>query len=409
MPVYDYTALDTKGKTITGIIDADSIAAARQKIRNAGNFTVNLQEVAQTAPEKGRRSLATVFRGLSRVHAGEIAIMTRQLATLIGAGFPLVTALDALIQQLKSTILKKAIAGIKDLVVEGSSFADALGKHPRIFSPIYTNMVAAGESSGTLEVVLERLADVTEKQEALKNRLITAMIYPVMLLLISLLITTFMLIYVTPKIESMFEDLNQVLPLPTQILIASSNFLQTYWWILVIVVVAVMLGIKQMRKTPRGRQRWDRFILRLPLFGHLARKLAVNRFAQTLGSLLTNGVSMLPALGIVENIVGRVPIAEAVSEAAVAVGKGQGLGNSLAARGVFPQMAIQMIQVGEQSGNLEEMLIKVGDVYEKEVETTTMRLTAMIEPIMVLVMAGMVLFIVLAISLPIFEMNQFIR
>jgi general secretion pathway protein F len=409
MPVYDYTALDNKGKTITGIIDAESVAVARQKIRNAGNFIVNLQEVAQAAPEKGKRSFSAAFHWFSRVNPGEIAIMTRQLATLIGAGFPLVTALDALIKQLKSSVLQKSIAGIKDAVIEGSSFADALAKYPRIFSAIYTNMVAAGESSGTLEVVLERLADVTEKQEALKNRLITAMIYPVMLLLISLLITAFMLIYVTPKIESMFADLNQVLPLPTQILITSSNLLQTYWWVLVILVVAAVLGIGQMRKTSQGRRRWDQFILRLPLFGHLVRKLAVNRFAQTLGSLLANGVSMLPALGIVENIVGRVPIAEAVSDAAVSVGKGQGLGKSLEAKSVFPEMAIQMIQVGEQSGNLEEMLIKVGDVYEKEVETTTMRLTAMIEPIMVLIMAGMVLFIVLAIALPIFEMNQFIR
>jgi len=409
MPVYDFTALDAKGKTISGIIDADGSAAARQKIRNAGNFIINLQEVARIAPEQGRHSVLSTFQWLSRISPAEIAIMTRQLATLIGAGFPLVSALDALINQLKSKALKKTIAGIKDAIVEGSSFADALGKYPRIFPPIYTNMVAAGESSGTLEIVLERLADVTEKQEALKSRMITAMIYPLMLLLISMLIATFMLIYVTPKIESMFADLNQALPIPTQILIATSNLFQTYWWVLIIGIVVVVVGIGQMRKTPKGRRRWDRFVLQLPLFGHLVRKLAVNRFAQTLSSLLENGVSMLPALGIVENIVGNVPIADAVADATVEVGKGQGLGKSLEAKDIFPQMAIQMIQVGEQSGNLEEMLSKVGDVFEKEVETTTMRLTAMIEPVMVLIMAGVVLFIVLAISLPIFEMNQFIR
>ena len=409
MPVYDFTALDAKGKTINGIIDADSSTAARQKLRSAGNFIVKLQEVAQITPEQSRRSLSSAFQWLSRVSPAEIAIMTRQLATLIGAGFPLVSALDALIQQLKSTTLKKTIAGIKDAIVEGSSFAAALGKYPRIFSPIYTNMVSAGESSGTLEIVLERLADVTEKQEALKSRMITAMIYPVMLLIISLLITTFLLVYVTPKIESMFADLNQVLPLPTQILIAASNLFQSYWWVLVIGIGLVVTAIGRMRKTPKGRRRWDGFVLRLPLFGHLTRKLAVNRFAQTLSSLLENGVSMLPALGIVENIVGSAPIADAVADATVEVGKGQGLGKSLEAKAVFPQMAVQMIQVGEQSGNLEEMLAKVSDVFEKEVETTIMRLTAMIEPLMVLVMAGVVLFIVLAISLPIFEMNQFIR
>ena len=409
MPVYEYSAFDPKGKTISGIIDADSAAAARQKIRGTGNFTISLREVAQVASGKGRRSLSGASQWFSRIGPAEVAIMTRQLATLIGAGFPLVSALDALMKQLNSPGLKKTIAGIKGTVVEGSSFADALGKYPRIFTPIYTNMVAAGESSGTLEIVLERLADVTEKQEALKNRMITAMIYPLILLLVSLLITTFMLVYVTPKIISMFESLKQVLPLPTRILIGVSNLFQSYWWVLVIIIVAGAIGISQFRKSPKGRRRWDQMILQLPMFGHLARKLAANRFAQTLGSLLDNGVSMLPALGIVENIVGNVPIAEAVADAAVEVGKGQGLGKALDVKGVFPPMAIQMIQVGEQSGNLEDMLNKIGNVFEKEVETTVMRLTALVEPVMVLVMAVVVLFIVLAICLPIFEMNQFIR
>ena len=408
MPVYEYSALDTKGKSFTGIIDADSASVARQKIRTQGHFPVELHEVSQ-ASNTSQRSFSISNQWFSRVSPAEVAIMTRQLATLIGAGFPLVSALDALMRQLNSPGLKKTIAGIKDTVVEGSSFADSLGKYPRVFTPIYTNMVSAGESSGTLEIVLERLADVTEKQEALKNRMITAMVYPLMLLLLSMLITAFMLIYVTPKIISMFESLHQVLPLPTRILIATSNIFQSYWWVFTLMVVVAVVAVRQIRRSTAGRRSFDNMSLKLPLFGQLVRKVAVNRFAQTLGSLLDNGVSMMPALGIVENIVGNVPIAEAVADAAIDVGKGQSLGRSLEVKSAFPPLAIQMIQVGEQSGTLEDMLNKIGDVFEKEVETTIMRMTALIEPIMVLFMAGIVLFIVLAICLPIFEMNQFIR
>ncbi|MBR9982465.1 MAG: type II secretion system F family protein, partial [Desulfatitalea sp.] len=263
--------------------------------------------------------------------------------------------------------------------------------------------------SGTLEIVLARLADIMEKHEALKNRLTTAMIYPLLILMTSILVVTFMLMFVTPKIMSMFDNMKQALPLPTLILLAVSDFLQAYWWILVVLLIAFLLGLRAMSKNPKGRERLDALALRLPLVGELVRKLAAARFARTLGSLLENGISMLPAMGIVENIVGNIRIAQAVSNASIEVGKGQGLGKTLNSSGVFPPMAIQMILVGEQSGNLEEMLDKVADVFEKEVETTAMRLSALIEPVMLLVMAVVVLFIVLAICLPIFEMNQMIR
>lgn len=409
MPVYDYTALDTKGKTISGIIDADGAMAARQKIRSAGHYPVNLRELKDGGPEKATRKSFAPGQLFTRVRPAEVAIMTRQLSTLIGAGFPLVSALDALLTQIHSAGLKKTIARIKGAVVEGSSFANALGKHSKIFSPIYVNMVNAGESSGTLEIVLERLADITEKQEALKNRMITAMIYPLLIMLISALILSFLLIFVTPKIMSMFDSLRQDLPLPTQVLIGISELFQSYWWVLVILIIALLFGLRQLANNVKGRQWLDKTSLSLPIAGSLVRKLAVSRFARTLGSLLDNGVSMLPAMDIVQNIVGNVQIAQVVADASVEVGKGQGLGKSLSAKEVFPPIAIQMIEVGEQSGNLEEMLTKVADVFEKEVETTVMRLTALVEPIMVLVMAGIVLFIVLSICLPIFEMNQFIR
>lgn len=410
MPVYDYTALDGKGKTVTGIIDADGAAAARQKIRAQGKFPVNLREVKSTLIHEGAgKPRMDLSRFFTRVRPAEVSIMTRQLSTLIGAGFPLVAAFDSLMAQITTPALKKIIAGIKASVTEGSSFADALKKYPRVFTPIYINMVASGESSGTLEIVLARLAEIMEKYEALKNRLVTAMIYPLLILMTSVLVVTFMLMYVTPKIMAMFDNMKQALPLPTRILLSISDFMQSYWWVLVLLCIGFLLALRAMRNTPKGRERLDTIILRLPLIGELVRKLAAARFARTLGSLLDNGVSMLPALGIVENIVGNVRIAQAVSNASAEVGKGQGLGKTLGAGETFPPMAIQMIQVGEQSGNLEEMLDKVADVFEKEVENTAMRMSALIEPVMLLIMAVVVLFIVLAICLPIFEMNQMIR
>lgn len=409
MPVYDYSALDPKGKTITGIIDADGTSAARQKIRAAGNFPISLKEVQADSTERDKSSSFNISKYFTRVRPAEVAIMTRQLATLIGAGFPLVSALESLQIQVRSPGLKTKIAKIKGDIVEGSSFANALDKHPTLFSSIYVNMVRAGETSGTLEIVLERLADITENQQALQSRVVTAMIYPILIMLIGTLILIFLFIYVIPNITSIFEDMRQQLPLPTQILIGMSELFKSFWWVLAILVGGLLFGLRQIRQSEKGRHWSDRMILRLPITGAIARKLAAARFARTLGSLLDNGVSMMPSLEIVKNIVGNGFIAKAVEDATVEVGKGQGLGNSLQSDLAFPPMAIQMIQVGEQSGNLEEMLNKVAEVFEKDVETTLMRLTAMLEPVMVLVMAGVVLFIILSICLPIFEMRTLVR
>jgi general secretion pathway protein F len=409
MSVYEYTALDAKGKTLSGIIDADGAQAARQKIRAAGNFPVNVHEINAEAAHKNERRSFFAQRFFSRVRPAEVAIMTRQLATLIGAGFPLVSALEALMRQISSPGLKKTIARIKGDIVEGSTFAAALGKYPHIFSPIFVNMVESGETSGTLEIVLERLADITEKQQALENRVVTAMIYPLMIICIGLLIMVFLFIYVVPNITSIFKDMQQQLPLPTLLLIGASDLLKAYWWLLVLMVIGGLIGMRRVRKSPKGRYWLDKTILRLPIAGPLTRKLAAARFARTLGSLLENGISMLPSLEIVRNIVGNLTIAEVVEGAKAEVGKGQPLGKALDVRATFPPLAIQMIQVGEQSGNLEEMLTKVADAFEREVETTILRLTALLEPVMVLVMAGMVLLIVLAIFLPILEMRTLVR
>ena len=408
MPVFEYTALDSRGKTTSGIIDAEGAQVARQKLRTSGIFPISIKETLEAAPKKAPRVFA-LSRRLGRVKPVEVSMMTRQLSTLIGAGFPLVSALDALVPQTKSHGFKKILAQIKELIVEGNSFAQALLKYPGAFSPLYVNMVRAGETSGTLEIVLERLADITEKQQALKNRIQTALAYPIFMMVIGTVVLLVLLIYIVPSITSIFADMDQVLPTPTRILIFLSDFLKSYWWSILIVLVAIGIFFNRAKKTAKGRYWIDKTMLILPGMGVLAKKLAVGRFARTLGSLLDNGVSMLIAMDIVKNIAGNILIADSVETAAIEVGKGQGLGAALSGSGIFPQLSIQMIQVGEQSGQLENMLTKIADVYENEVENTILRLTSYLEPVMILVMGSIVGFIVLSICLPIFEMNQLIR
>ncbi len=408
MPVFEYTALDAKGKTTSGIIDADGARTARQKLRASGIFPVSIKESRET-PEKKTAPIGDLSRYLTRVKPVEIAMLTRQLATLISAGFPLVSALEALLPQTKSTRLKTVLAQVKDAIVEGQSFAQALSQYPKIFPPLFINMVRAGETSGTLEIVLERLADLTEKQQDLVNRIQTALAYPIFMCVIGTLVLFVLLTYIVPSITAIFLDMNQVLPTPTRLLIFLSNFFQSFWWVLLILCVAAGITLQRLKKTENGRYAYDKTILSLPVCGILARKLAVARFTRTLGSLLENGVSMLIALDIVKNIAGNVLISNAVQTAAQDVGKGQALWAALNEAHVFPQLSIQMIQVGEQSGQLEGMLNKIADVFEKEAESSIMRLTSYLEPVMILVMGCVVGFIVLSICLPIFEMNQLIK
>ena len=375
MPVFEYTALDNRGKTTSGIIDAEGAQAARQKLRTSGIFPVSIKETQEVETKKAPGTFNLSAR-LSRIKPVEVAMMTRQLSTLIGAGFPLVSALDALVPQTKSHGFKRILAQIKDLIVEGNSFARALSNYPGQFSPLYVNMVRAGETSGTLEIVLDRLADITEKQQALKNRIQTALAYPIFMLIIGTAVLFILLTYIVPSITSIFAEMNQVLPMPTRVLIFLSDFLKSYWWSIIIILAAIVMFFNRMKKTEKGRYAVDKAMLLMPGIGILVKKLAVARFARTLGSLLENGVSMLIALDIVKNIAGNKLISDSVETAAIEVGKGQGLGAALAGSGIFPQLSIQMIQVGEQSGQLEDMLNKISDVFENEVEMTIMRLTS---------------------------------
>ncbi|MCF8067807.1 MAG: type II secretion system inner membrane protein GspF [Desulfobacterales bacterium] len=404
MPVFEYKAFDINGKTVPGIIEADNPVTARQKLRTQKIYPVSVNEAYGSRTKKNLRTY--VSRPFSRVRPDDITIMTRQLSTLVGAGFPLVSAFDALIPQTGSDQLKKSLAKIKDSIVEGKSFANALSLYPGLFPSFYINMVQAGETSGTLEIVLDHLAVITEKQQDLKNRIKAALTYPIFMALLCSGVLFFLLTYIVPTIVGIFTDMDQVLPAPTLLLVGFSSFIKSYWWALLVFLGILLTAIGYFKKTETGQRFIHKSMFTLPFLGPLIRKLAVARFSRTLGSLLENGVSMLTAMDIVKNIVGNVLISNAVEKASGEVGKGQGLGVSLDEDKVFPDLSIQMIQVGEQSGELEPMLYKIADVYEKEAAASILKMTSMLEPVMILVMGGIVLFIVLSVCLPILNMNR---
>ncbi|UCB49696.1 MAG: type II secretion system inner membrane protein GspF [Deltaproteobacteria bacterium] len=408
MPVYEYTALDKAGKSKTGIIDADSAVAARQKLRGTGIFPVEVKETTARPKDQpsGPVAVSTLFK---RVRPGELSVITRQLSTLLGAGITLVSALEALITQAPNPLLKKIMAQIKESVNEGNSLAFSLSQHPKVFSQIYINMVRAGEASGSLDLVLDRLAEYAEHQQALRGRVQAALAYPIFMFFIGTLVLLFLVAVVVPQITKVFSDMHQTLPLPTVILISVSEFLKTFWWLLLAGLVAAIILVKQFRKTPRGSYIWDEIKIRVPMFGSISLRLAIARFGRTLGNLLDSGVPLLTALQIVRNIVNNVLIADVIDKTMDEIQAGKSLAAPLSRSTWFPPMAIQMISVGEQSGALEKMLNKIADIYEREAESRITVMTSMLEPIMILVMALVVGFMLVSILLPIFEMNQLIK
>ncbi len=408
MPVYEYTALDKAGKSKTGIIDADSAVAARQKLRGTGIFPVEVKETTARPKDQpsGPVAVSTLFK---RVRPGELSVITRQLSTLLGAGITLVSALEALITQAPNPLLKKIMAQIKESVNEGNSLAFSLSQHPKVFSQIYINMVRAGEASGSLDLVLDRLAEYAEHQQALRGRVQAALAYPIFMFFIGTLVLLFLVAVVVPQITKVFSDMHQTLPLPTVILISVSEFLKTFWWLLLASLVAAIILVKQFRKTPRGSYIWDEIKIRVPMFGSISLRLAIARFGRTLGNLLDSGVPLLTALQIVRNIVNNVLIADVIDKTMDEIQAGKSLAAPLSRSTWFPPMAIQMISVGEQSGALEKMLNKIADIYEREAESRITVMTSMLEPIMILVMALVVGFMLVSILLPIFEMNQLIK
>ena len=406
VPVYEYRALNATGRTVKGIIDADSSKSARLKLRRNGIFPIELHE--ETAARSEKREL-DLLRFLRRIKLQETAVMVRQLSTLLSAGLPLVESLTAVIDQVPNPALKKIMTQVRERVNEGSTLADAFAQHPRVFSPLFVNMTRAGERSGALEIVLERLADFSEKQVAFRHKISAAMVYPILMTFIGFGVLGFLLGYVIPTVTQIFQDLKQTLPLPTLLLIAVSDALRRFWWAGVVALVLMLFAIDRYGRTDAGRLVLDRLKLKAPIFGALALKVAIARFTRTLAILLKSGVPVLTSLDIVKNVVNNRVLQHIIEEARDNIREGQDIAPPLRRSQLFPPLATHMIAVGEKSGKLEDMLLRVSDAFETEVETTVQGLTALIEPLMILLMGAVVGFIALSILLPIFQINQIVR
>ena len=404
MPVFEYKALDQRGKSVEGLKEADSPKTLRQVLRREDLFLTEVlgQKEAAAAAQRD----VSVRRWLGgRIGADDIAITTRQLAVLVGAGVPLVEALGALVDQVDHERMKRIVSEVRQRVNEGSSLADALEAHGKVFSTLYVNMIRAGESSGALEIVLVRLADFTESQARLRSKVIGTLTYPAAMLVISTVIMFILFTVVIPKITKIFEDTRITLPWTTRLLMASANTVHDWWWLFLLLAVGGTVGLLRWRETPTGRAAWDRRILTAPLFGSLIRQIAIARFSRTLATLLKSGVPLLTSLDIVRNIVGNVRLAQVIDESREAIKEGESIAAPLKRSGEFPPLVYHMVAIGERTGQLEEMLTNVANAYDAQVETKIGALTSLLEPFMIVGMGVVVAFIVFSILMPILQIN----
>jgi type IV pilus assembly protein PilC len=417
MPRYNYVALDSRGQESAGLVEASSTNEAIGQLRQAGYFPTNVYEEGgggavetKSARQKTRapraegktRRLNIVLFQRKTVKPKVLMIFTRQLATLIDAGLPLLRGLNVLAKQERDSVLKNTINKLADSVQGGSTFSEGLAQHPRLFNNLYVNMVRAGELGGVLEVVLTRLAEFQEKAQKVKNKVMAAMVYPVIVLVLALGIMTFLMIFIVPRFQAIFHDMLGDKPLPaiTLFVIGVSDFMQNHWAILLGLLVALIAAYKVVARTRAGRALLDRAKLRAPLFGDLIRKTSISRFSRTLGTLVTSGVPILQALTITRETAGNLVIARAISQVHDSVKEGESIVQPLEASGTFPPMVISMIDVGEETGQLPEMLLKIAEVYDDEVDNSVAALTSLLEPIMIVMLALIVGTIVIALFMP---------
>ena len=417
MARYNYVALDSRGQEATGLVEAASTNDAIGRLRQAGYFPTSVYEeaVARTDDKAARRRAAKMVRATkpraktgivlfkrTKVKPKILMIFTRQLATLIDSGLPLLRSLTVLAKQERDKVLKNTINKLSDSVQSGNTFSDALALHPRIFNNLYINMVKAGEVGGVLEMALNRLSEFQEKAAKIKNKVIAAMVYPMIVMTMAVAIMAFLLVFIVPKFEAIFHDMLGDKPLPavTQFVIGTSNLMKDHGLVLLGVVIVAVMAYKFIGRTRGGRFVVDSFKLRMPLFGDLNRKTAISRFARTLGTLVTSGVPILQALNITRETAGNAVIAAAISQVHDSVKEGESIVQPLEASGAFPPMVTSMVDVGEETGKLPEMLLKVADVYDDEVDNAVVALTSMLEPLMIVFLAVIVGTIVLALFTP---------
>ncbi len=422
MARYEYIALDARGQESRGVIEASNQNDAVGQLRQAGYFPTTVAEegkgvapkqskqqkkaIAQAAAPRAKGGLSLFAR--KTISSKVLMIFTRQLATLIDAGLPLLRGLNVLAKQEKDLVLKNTINSLADAVQGGSTFSESMAQHPKVFTKLYINMVKAGELGGVLELVLNRLAEFQEKAQKIKNKVVSAMAYPMVVLFIAVLIMAFLLTFIVPKFEQIFKDMlgGQALPPLTQFVINASNLLKTNFLLVGAVIAVIVIGFNLMARTKGGRAAIDRFKLRVPVFGDLTRKSSISRFSRTLGTLVTSGVPILQALNITRDTAGNVIVAEAINKVHDAVKEGESIVAPLEASGVFPPMVISMVDVGEETGQLPEMLLKIAEVYDDEVDNAVEAMTSMLEPIMIVLLALIVGTIVIALFMPLITIIQ---
>jgi len=406
MPVFAYRGLAANGRSVAGVVDADSVRTARGKLRDRGIFPTELAEAEQAV----RRSLSDYLPSFGRrIPPSDLSLLTRQLSSLLGAGVQLVDALAALADQSARPVTKRLLSQIRERVREGTSLGDALAAHPDTFSDLYIGMVRAGEAAGALETVLNRVADFSESQAEFKAKVTHALTYPIIMVCVGGAIMFFLMGYVVPQVATIFQQNNAALPLPTVILITISNFVSNYWMVLLLAIAAIVAGVTYALSTRRGRRFYDTWLLRVPYIGATVTRVLCARFSRTLATMLQSGVQLLPALASVKHVITNVLLADTIEESRTSIREGHGMTHPLAQSGLFPPLLIEMIRVGERTGEVESMLERVADTYEREVERSLNQLTTLLEPLMTLAMAGIILFMMLAILLPIFQLNQLMK
>lgn len=411
MPVYQYRGYRNDGGSATGIIDAENAKVARLKLRKDGVFPTDVIEQGAAAQPHDNRRVTVGYRPsrFPSLSANDLALMTRQFATLLVAGLPLVDALGVLVDQAEKKPVKALFADIREQIRGGKALSAVLELHGKDFSPIYVHMVRAGETSGALDQILFRLAEFLEKQLALKNKVTNALLYPALMLFVGVSVLFFLMTFVVPKITAVFTNMQQALPWPTVALMSVSQFFADYWLLLAGLLIIGIVLVQRSVRTDRGRIAADRLILRLPLIGDVARMVSISRLSSTLATMLASGVQLLDALDVSKRVMNNRVLEETVEGARQNIREGETIADPLKRSGEFPALVTHMIAVGERSGEMEEMLRRVSQIYDGEVERVITRLTSLLEPIMILAMGVIVFFIVVAILLPIFEMGQMVR
>ena len=407
MAVFEYRGiLVTSGKPTKGYRDAENAKSLRSALRKDGILLTVANETKSATAQDGKKKSLFSFGGRS-ASPGDVAIMTRQLATLIGAGIPLFESLTALIEQVEQESIRHALTEIREKVREGTSFAKALEAHPGIFPDLYVNMVRAGEASGTLEQVLERLTHFMDAQAKLRGKVTSALAYPILMIIIGVSLISVLMVAVVPNVVSIFQSMNEALPWYTALLIGTSDFLGGYWYILFPSLFIGIFFFRRWTKTPNGKLKWHNFLLKMPIFGKLVQMIAVARFARTLATLLAAGVALLPAMDIVRNVLGNAVLEKVIVDAIGSIREGQSIAEPLKKSGRFPPLVTHMISVGEKSGKLESMLESVSDAYDAAVEARVQVVTSLLEPLIIVFMGAGVAFIAMAILMPLIQMSSF--